>query len=193
MFPCIHTLGCSALSFVLLLDSRLVAHQVLRDQPLPSLQAPVPALGEPQPHSTPQRVPEHTCSLCLRGLCTYFSFGLECRLPRPPPLSITPPQNNLTNSRLADIPFNIAFSRKIGFFFSISKTFTYSSHFVSEGRYNLGFPGGSTVKNPPANTGDLRDASSISGSGRFPLEEGTATHSSILAWEIPWRGAWQAV
>ena len=79
------------------------------------------------------------------------------------------------------------------FFFSISKTFTYSSHFVSEGRYNLGFPGGSTVKNPPANTGDLRDASSISGSGRFPLEEGTATHSSILAWEIPWRGAWQAV
>ena len=27
-----------------------------------------------------------------------------------------------------------------------------------------------------------------------PLEEGTATHSSILAWRIPWaeRGAWQA-
>ena len=28
-----------------------------------------------------------------------------------------------------------------------------------------------------------------------PLEEGKATHSSILAWEIPWReeGAWQAI
>ena len=26
-----------------------------------------------------------------------------------------------------------------------------------------------------------------------PLEKGTATHSSILAWRIPWRGeAWQA-
>ena len=23
-----------------------------------------------------------------------------------------------------------------------------------------------------------------------PLEEGTATHSSILAWRIPWTGAW---
>ena len=25
-----------------------------------------------------------------------------------------------------------------------------------------------------------------------PLEEGMASHSSILAWRIPWRGAWQA-
>ena len=24
-----------------------------------------------------------------------------------------------------------------------------------------------------------------------PLERGMATHSSILAWRIPWRGAWQ--
>ena len=29
------------------------------------------------------------------------------------------------------------------------------------------------------------DTSFISGSGRFPAEE-MATHSSILAWEIPW-------
>ena len=30
--------------------------------------------------------------------------------------------------------------------------------------------------------------------GKDPLEKGTATHSSILAWRIPWtRGAWQAV
>ena len=45
-----------------------------------------------------------------------------------------------------------------------------------------GFPGGSVVKNPPANQEtrvqslDREDA----------LEEETATHSSILAWEIPW-------
>ena len=25
-----------------------------------------------------------------------------------------------------------------------------------------------------------------------PLEEGTATHSIILAWRVPWTGAWQA-
>ena len=25
-----------------------------------------------------------------------------------------------------------------------------------------------------------------------PLEEGMATHSSILIWKIPWTGAWQA-
>ena len=35
------------------------------------------------------------------------------------------------------------------------------------------------VKNPPANAGDIRDASSIPGS------EGMATHSSFLAWRIP--------
>ena len=37
------------------------------------------------------------------------------------------------------------------------------------------------VKNPPANALDLRD------SGSTPLQEGTATHSSILAWRIPRR------
>ena len=41
------------------------------------------------------------------------------------------------------------------------------------------------VKNPPANAGDLRGMDSIPGSGD-PLEEGMATHSSILAWRIPW-------
>ena len=32
----------------------------------------------------------------------------------------------------------------------------------------LGFPGGSVVKNLPANAGDAGDASSIPGSGRYP-------------------------
>ena len=41
------------------------------------------------------------------------------------------------------------------------------------------------VKNPPANAGDVRDASGVLGL-EDPLEEGMATHSSILAWEIPW-------
>ena len=41
------------------------------------------------------------------------------------------------------------------------------------------------VKNPPANAGDIRDAGSTPGLGRS-LEEGMATHSSALAWRIPW-------
>ena len=46
----------------------------------------------------------------------------------------------------------------------------------------MGFPGGSVVKNPPVNAGDL---GSIPRLGR-PPGEGMATHSSILAWESPW-------
>ena len=38
------------------------------------------------------------------------------------------------------------------------------------------------VKNLPANAGDV---GLIPGLGR-PLGEGNATHSSTLAWEIPW-------
>ena len=49
----------------------------------------------------------------------------------------------------------------------------------------LWFPGSSVVKNPPANAGDTEDWGLIPGSGRS-LEEEMATHSSILAWEIPW-------
>ena len=48
--------------------------------------------------------------------------------------------------------------------------------------YSVGFLGGSVVKNPPANAGDAR---LISKSGRS-LEKEMATHSSVLAWEIPW-------
>ena len=35
------------------------------------------------------------------------------------------------------------------------------------------------VKNPPVNAGDVRDLGSV-------LEELMETHSSILAWRIPW-------
>ena len=33
---------------------------------------------------------------------------------------------------------------------------------------------------------DVGDAGLIPGLGRFPLEEGMATHSSFLAWRITW-------
>ena len=41
------------------------------------------------------------------------------------------------------------------------------------------------VKNPPANAVEVRTMGSVSG-WEDPLEEGIATHSSILAWRIPW-------
>ena len=41
-----------------------------------------------------------------------------------------------------------------------------------------GFPGGSAGKESSRNAGDLGSID--------PLEKGKATHSSILAWEIPW-------
>ena len=41
------------------------------------------------------------------------------------------------------------------------------------------------VKNLPANAGDKRNASLILDQ-EDPLEKDMATHSSILAWRIPW-------
>ena len=41
------------------------------------------------------------------------------------------------------------------------------------------------VKNPPANSGDIRDTGSVP-DWEDALEEGMATHSSFLAWRIPW-------
>ena len=49
----------------------------------------------------------------------------------------------------------------------------------------MAFPGGTVVKNPPANAGDAREAGLIP-SLEDPLGEEMATHSGILAWEIPW-------
>ena len=48
----------------------------------------------------------------------------------------------------------------------------------------MGFLGGSVVKNPPASAGDRGRFDSWV--GKIPLEKGMATHSSILAWRIPW-------
>ena len=41
------------------------------------------------------------------------------------------------------------------------------------------------VKNPPANARDARDSGLIPGQ-EDPLEKEMATHSSIIAWKIPW-------
>ena len=49
----------------------------------------------------------------------------------------------------------------------------------------MGFPGGIVVKNPLAGAGDARDTGLILRLGRT-LEKEMATHSSILAWKIPW-------
>ena len=45
-----------------------------------------------------------------------------------------------------------------------------------------GFPGGSVLKNLPA----VQEMQFRSLGGEDPLENEMATHSSILAWKIPW-------
>ena len=46
----------------------------------------------------------------------------------------------------------------------------------------MGFPSGSVVKNPPA----MWETWVGSLGWEDPLKEGMETHSSILAWRIPW-------
>ena len=54
------------------------------------------------------------------------------------------------------------------------------------------FPGGSMVKNPPANEGDERDSGSIPGSGRSPgVGNGTKLQNSCLENRMD-RGDWGA-
>ena len=56
----------------------------------------------------------------------------------------------------------------------------------------MGFPGGTVVKNLPANAGDTRDAGLIPGSGRFPGEgNGNPLQYSCLESSMD-RGARQA-
>ena len=48
-----------------------------------------------------------------------------------------------------------------------------------------GFPGGSVVKNLPAMQ-EMQETQVQYLGGEDALEEGMATHSSILIWRIPW-------
>ena len=50
-----------------------------------------------------------------------------------------------------------------------------------ENRESLGFPSGSVVKEPPA----VQEMQVLSLGWEDPLEEGIATYSSVLAWNIP--------
>ena len=59
------------------------------------------------------------------------------------------------------------------------RNFTFT--FIDTDRY-MGFPGGSVVKNPPA----VQDMQVWSLDRKDPLEKEMATHSTILAWRIPW-------
>ena len=55
-----------------------------------------------------------------------------------------------------------------------------------------GFPGGSVLENPPANAGDARDVSSVSGSGRSPgADSGNSLQYSCLENSMD-REAWKA-
>ena len=57
----------------------------------------------------------------------------------------------------------------------------------------MGFPGGTVVKNPPANAGDTRDVSSITGQRRYPgIVNGNPLQYSSLENSMD-RGAWQAI
>ena len=55
----------------------------------------------------------------------------------------------------------------------------------------MGFPGGTSCKEPTANAEDTRDASLVPGLGGSP---GGAPGNPLLipAWRIPWTGAWRA-
>ena len=57
--------------------------------------------------------------------------------------------------------------------------------FLYCGMNTLGFPGGSVVKNLPTMY-EMQETWVWSLGGEDPLEEGMATHSSIVAWRIPW-------
>ena len=52
-------------------------------------------------------------------------------------------------------------------------------------KQRVSFPCGSVVKSSPA-TQQLQEIWVQSLGQEYPLEEGMATHSSILAWRIPW-------
>ena len=50
----------------------------------------------------------------------------------------------------------------------------------------MGFPGGSAVKNLPANVGELQETGLQSLGWEDPSEKEMTTHCSILAWRISW-------
>ena len=74
-------------------------------------------------------------------------------------------------------PYSLPSPYSTNTLFSLQEAQTFGLCFVL-----LGFPGGSAGKEPPA----MRETWAGSLGWEGPLEKGTATHSSILAWRIPW-------
>ena len=71
---------------------------------------------------------------------------------------------------------------------SIDTCWTFSiSDVLLDYSKSVGFPNGSAVKNPPAMQ-EMKETWARPLGQEDPLEEGMATHSSILAWIIPWPG-----
>ena len=72
-------------------------------------------------------------------------------------------------------------------FFTTPPSLWSSSQMVFTQSYisHKGLPGGTVVKDPPVNAGDVRDARLIPGSGRYTGAR-NFTHSSILARRLPW-------
>ena len=62
---------------------------------------------------------------------------------------------------------------------------TFHMHIVETIQIIFSFPGGLVVKDPAA-VQELQEMQVPSLGGEEPLEEGMATHSSMLAWRIPW-------
>ena len=73
----------------------------------------------------------------------------------------------------------------ISFNFIITlRSYYYYPHLINGNtKDKRGFPHGLVVKNPPDNAGDTGFTPEL---GRS-LENEMATHSSILAWKIPWK------
>ena len=59
------------------------------------------------------------------------------------------------------------------------------TYFSTYNKYIHGFPGGSAVKNLPAMQ-ETQEMQIQTLGQKDPLEKGIATHSTILAWRIPW-------
>ena len=80
------------------------------------------------------------------------------------------------------VPFYVKY-----FFFFKERTlpldFTFALSYLQQWASQMAL----VIKNPPANGGSLRQVMWVQSLGwEDPLEEGVATHSSILAWGIPW-------
>ena len=65
----------------------------------------------------------------------------------------------------------------------LSSTRNIAQEVFNSCKWSMDFHGGSDGKESSCNEGDL---GWIPRSGRFPGGEGVTTHSSVLAWRIPW-------